>query len=215
MGVLAVALSACGTTKWGFPYRADVQQGNWVTSEQVSRLEKGMTREQVRYILGTPTLQDIFHASRWDYPYYNKPGYGKEEERRFTVWFENDVLTRWDGDQQPDRQPFQKADTGAGSTAVSPAGADQAAPAASDAARAGAAPSGPAQSGSAEPGPIQSDILGTNRIGDSTAGGQAADTPLGSETGGGDTQPRTIQINPSGPGAAGMPSSPSAPQPLP
>src|SRR5690606_23771265 len=105
-----MALSACGGTKWGFPYRADVQQGNWVTAEQVERLETGMTREQVRYILGTPTLQDIFHADRWDYPYYNKPGYGDADERSFTVWFENDQLVRWEGDQQPNYQPFQTPD---------------------------------------------------------------------------------------------------------
>jgi len=108
--ILAVALSACGGTKWGFPYRADIQQGNWVTAEQVARLEQGMTREQVRYVLGTPTLKDIFHANRWDYPYYNKPGYGNAEERRFTVWFENDQLVRWEGDDQPDYQPFQVPD---------------------------------------------------------------------------------------------------------
>lgn len=69
-----------------------------------------MTREQVRYVLGTPTLKDIFHANRWDYPYYNKPGYGNAEERRFTVWFENDQLVRWEGDDQPDYQPFQVPD---------------------------------------------------------------------------------------------------------
>jgi len=108
--ILAAALSACGSTKWGFPYRADVQQGNWVTAEQVSRLERGMTREQVRYVLGTPTLQDVFHANRWDYPYYNKPGYGEAQERRFTVWFENDQLVRWQGDEQPHHQPFQTPD---------------------------------------------------------------------------------------------------------
>jgi outer membrane protein assembly factor BamE len=107
-----MALSACGTTNWGFPYRPDVQQGNWITSEQVAQLQQGMTREQVRFILGTPTIQDIFRTNRWDYPYYNKPGYGEEQERKFTVWFEGDSLVRWEGDQQPDRQPFQKADTG-------------------------------------------------------------------------------------------------------
>ena len=112
VSVLAVALSACGTTNWGFPYRPDVQQGNWITSEQVAQLQQGMTREQVRFILGTPTLQDIFRGDRWDYPYFHKPGYGEQEERKFTVWFEGDSLVRWEGDEQPDRQPFQKADTG-------------------------------------------------------------------------------------------------------
>src|SRR3546814_3555106 len=87
-GVLTMALTACGGTHWGFPYRPDVQQGNWITAEQVAQLQQGMTREQVRFILGTPTLQDIFRTNRWDYPYYNKPGYGEEEKRQFTVWFE-------------------------------------------------------------------------------------------------------------------------------
>lgn len=123
VGALALALSACGGTKWGFPYRADIQQGSWITSEQVARLDKGMTREQVRFILGTPALQDIFRPDRWDYTYYNKPGYGKAEERQFTVWFEGDTLTRWEGDKQPDRQPFQKIDNGA--AAPAPAGNDK------------------------------------------------------------------------------------------
>jgi|TARA_R110000851_G_scaffold165169_1_gene309707 outer membrane protein assembly factor BamE len=112
IGFLAISLSACGGTKWGFPYRPDVQQGNWITSEQVDRLERGMTREQVRFVLGTPILQDIFRTNRWDYVFYNQPGYGASEERQFTVWFEGDVLVRWEGDKQPDRQPFQSNDTG-------------------------------------------------------------------------------------------------------
>lgn len=109
---LALVLTACGGTQWGFPYRADVQQGNWITAEQVALLQPGMTREQVRFVLGTPTLQDIFHTNRWDYPYFNKPGYGAPQERKFTVWFENDQLARWNGDEQPDRQPFERTDTG-------------------------------------------------------------------------------------------------------
>src|SRR5690606_20265495 len=47
-------------------------------------------------------------------PYYNKPGYGKEEARQFTVWFEGDTLVRWEGDDQPNRQPYEKTDSGAG-----------------------------------------------------------------------------------------------------
>lgn len=112
VGTLALAISACGSTNWGFPYRPDVQQGNWITSDEVAQLQPGMTREQVKFILGTPTLQDVFRTDRWDYPYYNKPGYGKEQERKFTVWFEGDSLVRWEGDEQPNRQPYEKADTG-------------------------------------------------------------------------------------------------------
>ncbi|MFJ0855093.1 outer membrane protein assembly factor BamE [Bordetella bronchiseptica] len=103
----ASALTACSSGKWGFPYKAGVQQGNWITKEQVALLQQGMSREQVRFALGSPTLTSVLHADRWDYPYYFKPGYGKAQERQFTVWFENDHLVRWSGDEQPDLQPFQ------------------------------------------------------------------------------------------------------------
>jgi len=147
VSALALTLSACGGTKWGFPYRTDVQQGNWITSEQVSMLQQGMSREQVRFLLGTPTLQDVFHADRWDYPYFHKPGYGDEQARRFTVWFENNVLVRWSGDEQPDRQPFQRTDTGVSPDddepapqPEEPASADEPASSAEDAAEVEAQP---------------------------------------------------------------------------
>jgi len=111
-GALVLTLSACGSTEWGFPYRPNIQQGNWITAEQVARLEPGLSREQVRFVLGTPTLQDIFHSDRWDYPYYSKPGYGEPELRKFSVWFEGDSLVRWEGDIQPDHQPFQEGARG-------------------------------------------------------------------------------------------------------
>lgn len=104
---VVVAVAGCTSDKWGFPYKAPIQQGNWVTQEQIALLQPGMTREQVRFALGSPTLTSVLHADRWDYPYYFKPGYGEAQERKFTVWFDNDVLVRWDGDKQPDLQPFQ------------------------------------------------------------------------------------------------------------
>jgi outer membrane protein assembly factor BamE len=93
--------------KWGFPYRADIQQGNWLTQDQIALLRPGMTREQVRFALGSPTLVNVLHAGRWDYPYFVKLGSGGFQERKFTVWFENDKLARWSGDEQPTLQPFQ------------------------------------------------------------------------------------------------------------
>ena len=104
---IAAVVAGCSSDKWGFPYKAPVQQGNWITQEQVSLLQPGMTREQVRFALGSPTLTSVLHADRWDYPYYYKPGYGDPQERKFTVWFDNDRLVRWEGDKQPDLQPFQ------------------------------------------------------------------------------------------------------------
>jgi len=106
--VFALVLTGCSNEKWGFPFRHSVQQGNWITQEQIATLAVGMSREQVRFVLGSPALTSALHADRWDYPYYYQPGTGTPQERRFTVWFEQDRLTRWDGDEQPEVQPFQQ-----------------------------------------------------------------------------------------------------------
>lgn len=103
------ALSGCTTSRWGFPYKSGVQQGNWVTKDQVALLRPGMTREQVRFALGTPTLTSALRANRWDYPYFYRAGNGKVEERVFTVLFDGGQLASWKGDDQPDLQPFQLA----------------------------------------------------------------------------------------------------------
>ena len=105
----AAALAGCSSNQWGFPYRVGVQQGNWVTKDQVSFLRPGMSREQVRYALGTPTLASVLHANRWDYPYYYRASNGTVEERVLTVIFEGSQLASWRGDEQPELQPFQLA----------------------------------------------------------------------------------------------------------
>lgn len=103
------ALSGCTGSRFGFPYKTGVQQGNWITKDQVALLRPGMTREQVRFALGTPMLTSALHANRWDYPYYFRAGNGKVEERVFTVLFDGGQLASWKGSDQPDLQPFQIA----------------------------------------------------------------------------------------------------------
>ena len=80
------------------PYRIDVRQGNYFTQEMLAQLQPGQTKDQVRFILGTPLIADIFHAERWDYVYYLKPGHGEAQERHMTVFFSNGKLTRVSGD---------------------------------------------------------------------------------------------------------------------
>jgi outer membrane protein assembly factor BamE len=83
------------------PYRMDIQQGNVVTQDMVQKLEPGMSRSQVRFILGTPLVADAFHPDRWDYVYlYNKGG-KVTEQRRLIVLFKDDKLLRVEGDQMP------------------------------------------------------------------------------------------------------------------
>jgi outer membrane protein assembly factor BamE len=83
------------------PYHIDVQQGNVTTQEMVSSLKPGMSKDQVKFILGTPLLNDMFHPDRWDYVYRLQQGNGILVERRFTLYFEKDVLARIEGDVVP------------------------------------------------------------------------------------------------------------------
>ncbi|MDR1367368.1 MAG: outer membrane protein assembly factor BamE [Candidatus Accumulibacter sp.] len=70
-------------------YKIDVQQGNILTQDMVSQLRPGLSRDQVRFILGTPVLADVFHADRWDYIYRLRKGNLNEVElRRFSVFFD-------------------------------------------------------------------------------------------------------------------------------
>ncbi len=88
-------------------HRIDVQQGNVVTQEQVDQLRPGMTRQQVRYLLGTPLIQDTFHPERWDYVYYFKPGRGEPQETKITLVFRDERLHEIRGDlrPRPDAEP--------------------------------------------------------------------------------------------------------------
>ena len=83
------------------PYRIEIQQGNYLSQEMVSQLKPGMTKEQVRFILGTPLVTDIFHSDRWDYVYWRETPKGARERRNLTVLFENGALARVDGDMVP------------------------------------------------------------------------------------------------------------------
>ena len=84
------------------PYVPDVVQGNFISSEQYSKLQLGMTREQVRQILGTPLLASYFHANRWDYVFeFKRDGQRVGAERHVTVYFDGDKLVKFDGDALP------------------------------------------------------------------------------------------------------------------
>lgn len=95
---LALLLGACSLPEFMSPYRIDIQQGNFVTQDMVSQLKPGMSKEQVRYILGTPLVTDIFHAERWDYVYFLDRRGQPREQRRLAVFFLDGKLARLDGD---------------------------------------------------------------------------------------------------------------------
>ena len=98
----ALLCVACSSALPSFkPYRMDIQQGNVVTSKMMLQLRPGMTKSQVRYIMGTPLIQDSFHRDRWDYFYQMRKGGQIIEQRRVIMEFENDALKRVRGDVVP------------------------------------------------------------------------------------------------------------------
>ncbi len=82
-------------------YRAPMSQGNLLKQEDLDQVTQGMTRNQVRFLLGTPMVDDPFHSSRWDYVYYLTVGREKATFKRWvSIYFENDLVTRIVDDQE-------------------------------------------------------------------------------------------------------------------
>jgi outer membrane protein assembly factor BamE len=80
------------------PYKVDVVQGNFVSKEQVEALQPGMSRQQIRDILGTPLVTSVFHGDRWEYVFtINRPGV-ESQIRKLTVFFNGDAFARAEGD---------------------------------------------------------------------------------------------------------------------
>lgn len=101
-GVVA-GLSACSS---GIVYKPEVVQGNFVSREQVQALRAGMPRQAVRDVLGTPLVTSMFHADRWDYAFTIRRQGAEPQQRRFSVFFKNDVLERIEGDPLPTEAEF-------------------------------------------------------------------------------------------------------------
>jgi outer membrane protein assembly factor BamE len=85
-----LSLSACSTDKIPGVYRIDIQQGNNVTQEMINKLEPGMSKNQVAFVMGSPLIVDTFHPNRWDYIYSFQPGNGDREQRRITLYFDDE-----------------------------------------------------------------------------------------------------------------------------
>ena len=88
------------------PYRPDIQQGNFVSREMVAQLKTGMTQDQVRFVLGSPLLTDMFHSGRWDYPFRLTKGNGEVIESRVTIYFQDQRLARIVGGDLPTEEEY-------------------------------------------------------------------------------------------------------------
>jgi outer membrane protein assembly factor BamE len=83
------------------PYKPDIQQGNFITQEMVAQLKEGMTQDQVIFLLGTPLLNDVFHADRWDYPFRMQKGNGEITSSAVTVFFKDKRVSSFEGGDLP------------------------------------------------------------------------------------------------------------------
>ena len=116
---LALTLSGCSkfsmpempempSFKFGIPklpgiHKFDIQQGNVITQEMIDQLKPGMTKSQVRFVMGTPLVADTFSQNRWDYYYSKQPAEGEEVRERVAIFFANDLLVGLKGDFAPGR----------------------------------------------------------------------------------------------------------------
>lgn len=121
---LTLVLTGCGLTPTGprvsdrvlgviTPYRVDVVQGNVVTREMVERVRTGMSRSQVRELLGSPLIADAFHENRWDYVFTIRRAGTAYQQRRVTAIFRGDALETLESDELPSERDFvESIDTG-------------------------------------------------------------------------------------------------------
>jgi outer membrane protein assembly factor BamE len=93
-------------TTWLTPFRADVVQGNFISSEQVGLLRAGMSRNDVRNVLGTPLLASVFHADRWDYVFTLRRQGVPAQAFSYAVFFKGDLLDTFSGDAMPSETEF-------------------------------------------------------------------------------------------------------------
>jgi len=102
--LLALVLGACAEMRVPqFPgvYKIPIAQGNIITQEMIDQLEPGMTRRQVIFVMGSPLVRDPYDQDRWDYVFNFQPGGGVRGQERVTLYFENDLLSRFEGDFSP------------------------------------------------------------------------------------------------------------------
>ncbi|MGV8958774.1 MAG: outer membrane protein assembly factor BamE [Stenotrophomonas sp.] len=102
--LLLVAAVALSTTGCGIIYKQPIYQGNLIREQAVGQLQVGQSKQQVSALLGTPSVADPFHAQRWDYTASERADrVGKTVVKNFTVFFDNDQVSRWEGDYFPNQ----------------------------------------------------------------------------------------------------------------
>lgn len=109
---IIASLSGCSQanldTHIPFVHRIDIQQGNVLEQSAVNQLKPGMSRREVRYILGSPLITDTFNANRWDYLYRMQYGDGLLDTQHLSLYFQDDRLVKIQGSLKPEEHPQQE-----------------------------------------------------------------------------------------------------------
>jgi outer membrane protein assembly factor BamE len=105
---LLLALAGCARLEFPWVYKVSVQQGNILDQEDIDKLELGMTKRQVQFVLGSPLLVDTFAQNEWHYYYSRRDGKGAETLKTLTIYFENDRYARHAGTESPNAAPKDK-----------------------------------------------------------------------------------------------------------
>jgi outer membrane protein assembly factor BamE len=105
--MIVAGLTACSSFRFPGVYKIGIQQGHIITEEMVEQLKLGMTKRQVRFVLGNSLVPNTFNDDRWDYPYSVRRGsQGEITQYLYTVYFENDKLVKTEGDYLPGKAPM-------------------------------------------------------------------------------------------------------------
>lgn len=112
--LVILVLAAATTLTSGCVYRMNIQQGNFLEAKAVDQVKVGMTRSQVRFLLGTPMVADAFQPNRWDYLYYLKDGRSRTvQQRHFVIFFEEEKVARIDRPEGEFKDPTLPTSPGA------------------------------------------------------------------------------------------------------
>ena len=98
---LGVAVSSCSTVRFPGVHRINIQQGNVISQTMIDKLKPGMTKSQVRFVLGNPVIDDPLNQKRWDYVYTLQVGSRKPIVRELHVHFVDERLSYFEGDFKP------------------------------------------------------------------------------------------------------------------
>ncbi len=101
IAISLMLLAGCQYFQFPGVYKIDIQQGNIVTQDMIDQLKPGMSKRQVRYVMGNPLIEDTFNPNRWDYFYSLIPAKGEPTKERISIYFKGDELTHFSGDFVP------------------------------------------------------------------------------------------------------------------